>query len=417
MLALFAVSCKNEQQAAQQMPPPMVTTAIAVAQDVPFYLEEPVGRAVASESVTIQPQVTGMLMARNFEDGADVSKGCTLFEIDKRPFEAQQAAAKATLLQNQAELEFAKSDFDRVEHLTGTSAVSQQEWDQKKNAVDVAAAKVKAGEAAVETAKLNLDYCDIHSPIEGRTGHRLVDVGNVVWSSGPNGGTNMLTIQKIDPIYVDFTITESDLTMVRRHMAEGTLKVLANLPQDNVAGAPTTGPATAPAVAEAAAPATQPTTFAPREGELIFLDNAVQDGTGTVQLRALVPNKDRHFWPGQFVHVRLVLTTKKDAVLIPYQAAQISQKGPYVYVVKHDFKDGKPADVAELRPIVPGQRHGEMLVINSGVAAGENVVVTGQLMVQPNGPVTVAPPMGGPPGAPAAAKAASSSSNDSVAKS
>jgi multidrug efflux system membrane fusion protein len=132
---------------------------------------------------------------------------------------------------------------------------------------------------------------------------------------------------------------------------------------------------------------------------LVFLDNAVQDGTGTVKLRAQIPNQDHHFWPGQFAHVKLVLTVKKDAVLIPNQATQISQKGPYVYVIKHDVKDGHPMDIAQLRPIVPGQRQGDLLVIEQGVAAGERVVVTGQLMLQPDSPVTVAPPMGAPPAA------------------
>jgi multidrug efflux system membrane fusion protein len=389
---------------------------------VPVYLDEPVGRAVATEAVTIQPQVTGMLMARHFEDGADVNKGCILFEIDKRPFEAGLAQAQATLLENQAAREFAQQDFARVEHLQGTSAVSQQEFDQKKNALAVAEAKVKAGEAAVQTANLNLDYCQIHSPIDGRAGQRLVDPGNVVWSSGPNGGTNMLTIQKIDPIYADFTITENDLTLVRRHMAEGTLKVLADLPQDQASpmsapGAPpstqpaTTQPAMAEAMAQAATqPAAQAAPFEPREGQLVFLDNAVQDGTGTVKLRALIPNQDRHFWPGQFVHVKLVLTVKKDAVLIPNQATQISQKGPYVYVIKHDEKDGHTMDIAQLRPIVPGQRQGDMVVVDQGVAAGERVVVTGQLMLQPDSPVTVAPPMGA--GGPPAAAHADASSSD-----
>src|SRR5437764_2371490 len=145
-LMLAAAGCRKGDDSAMsgQMPPPMVTVATALAQDVPVYLDEPVGRAVASESVTIQPQVTGMLMARNFEDGADVTKGCTLFEIDKRPFEAALAQANATLLENKAALEFARNDFERVQHLSGTSAVSQQEFDQKKNAQSVAEAKVKA---------------------------------------------------------------------------------------------------------------------------------------------------------------------------------------------------------------------------------------------------------------------------------
>lgn len=396
-LAIVAGCKKGDSKAAAAggMPPPLVTVVTAVAQDVPIYIDEPVGKVVASEMVTIKPQVTGMLMARNFDDGADVTKGCTLFEIDKRPFDAALAAAQATLLENQAARAFAKSDFERVEHLTGTSAVSQQEFDQKKNALAVADAKVKAGEAAVDTANLNLQYCQIRSPIEGRAGQRLVDPGNVVSSSGPNGGTNMLTIQKLDPVYADFTITEIQLAKVRQFMSAGSLKVQVDLPSDAANRAAATAAPAAQASAPTTAPSTQPIEH--REGQLIFLDNSVQDGTGTVKLRAQVPNADRHFWPGQFVHVRLILQVKKDAVLIPNQATQISQQGPYVYVMK-------PDGTADLRPITAGQRQGDMVVVDSGVSAGENVIVSGQLMVIPGKPVRTGPPPG-MPGAPGAAPA------------
>lgn len=381
------------------MPAPLVTVVAAVAQDVPIYLDEPVGKVVASEMVTVQPQITGMLMATKFVDGADVNKGSLLFEIDKRPFEATLAQSNAALVENQASLQLARSDLDRVQHLSGTSAISQQEFDQKKNAVAVAEAKVKAGEAAVETSKLNLEYCQIRSPIEGRAGHRLVDPGNLVSTSGPNGGTNLLVIQKLDPVYTDFTITEGELTRVRRHMAEGSLKVQVGLPQDGAGSAP------GPGSAAATAPSTQPA--GPREGQLIFLDNSVQDGTGTVKLRAQVPNADKHFWPGQFVHVRLILTVKKAAVLIPSQATQISQQGPYVYIMK-------PDGTADLRPITPGQRQGDQLVVDAGIAPGENVIVTGQLMVIPGKPVRTGPPPGMPGGPPpAGGDPAKSATNDS----
>jgi membrane fusion protein, multidrug efflux system len=289
------------------------------------------------------------------------------------------------VLQSQAGLEFAKQDFDFVEHLTGPSAVSKEEFTQKKSAVEVADAQVQAAQAAVQLAQLNLEYCEIRSPLDGRAGERLVDAGNVVSSSGPNGGTNMLVIQKVDPIYADFTITENDLQSVRRYMEKGTLKVEAELPEDIVAeGAPSVpGPNGAAAA------------FKPRTGELIFMDNAVQNGTGTVKLRALLPNGDRHFWPGQFVHVRLVLTVQKDAVLIPSQATQINQKGPFVYVVNAD-------GTAVPHPIVLGQRQGDLVVVEQGVAPGDQVIVTGQLMVQPGGKVNVAPPV------PAGAQASSS---------
>jgi multidrug efflux system membrane fusion protein len=328
-LWLAVAGCnRGDAQQGMTMPPPLVTVSAATAADVPVYIDE-IGRAVASESVTVQPQVTGVLTARHFVDGADVKKGDLLFEIDPRPFEAALAQAKASLLQNQAALRFAKEDYARVEGLKGTNAMSEEDMDQKKNAADVSDALVQAAEAQVETARLNLEYCKIASPIDGLTGTRLVDPGNVVSTQGPNGGTNLVVIQKLDPIYADFTIDEAQLPRVQQFMSQGTLTVKVELPQDVVAsGAATTQPA-----------------FQPRVGQLIFLNNTVQDGTGTVKLRAELPNEDRHFWPGQFVNVRLVLTVTKNAVLIPNEAAQVSQQGPYVFVIK-------PDGTADLRPIV-----------------------------------------------------------------
>lgn len=393
-LGLVAAGCNRggaEAGAAGGFPPPVVTVAPAMTRDVPVYLDE-IGKAVASEVVTVQPQVTGMVVAKHFVDGADVHHGDLLFNIDPRPFEAVVAQAKGQLAEDQASLEFARDDFKRVENLQGTNAVSQQEYDQKKNAVAVGEAKVQASLAALETANLNLAYCKISAPIDGRTGARLIDPGNVVNAGGPNGGTNLLVIQKVDPIYVDFTITEAELPAVQKYMADGELKVEVQLPQDSAA-VPSTQPTAA------GSPATQPSgsslpaqfqpTFQPRVGQLTFLDNAVQDGTGTVKLRATLPNKDRHFWPGQFVNVRLVLKVQKNAVLIPNQAIQISQKGPYVYVMA-------PDGTAEMRPVVSGQQQGDLVVINQGVHAGENVIVTGQLMVMPGGKVRLPGP---PPGA------------------
>ena len=204
----------------------------------------------------------------------------------------------------------------------------------------------------METAKLNLDYCYIHSPIDGRAGARLVDVGNVVQANT----TSLLSIQRLDPIYADFTITERDLPQVQKEMARGILKALVRLPCD----------------AETAA----------RPGKVEFLDNAVQNSTGTVNLRATVANPDHHFWPGQFVEVKLVLSTEKGAVLVPNQATQISQQGPFVYVVK-------PDDTAELRPVTLGQRQGDDVVVTSGLSAGERVVLAGQLLVRPGGKVRI----------------------------
>jgi multidrug efflux system membrane fusion protein len=233
----------------------------------------------------------------------------------------------------------------------------------------------------------------------------LIDAGNVVTAAGQAPGTNLLSIQTLDPIYADFTITEAELLKVQQYMSQGTLAVQVQLPQDAIA-INATPPATQPA--------TQPTAdlSIPRLGQLTFLDNAVQDGSGTIKLRATIPNSDHHFWPGQFVNVRLVLKVQKNAVLVPTQSVQISQKGPFVFVVK-------PDGTADPRPVTQGQRQGDLVVIEQGIDAGEQVVVTGQQLVMPGGKVMVtnAPPHGpaGAPGAggPPAAQADSKQHNGS----
>jgi len=332
-------------------PPPLVTVAKATAQDVPRYLTE-IGRNAAFESVTITPQVGGRIVERHFQDGDNLSKGQLLFVIDPRPYQAQVDAAQAALAQAKAALDLAKIQFARDEEVIGARAISKQDYDTKKNAVDVDQAQVESAQATLETAKLNLEYCYIHSPINGRAGARLVDVGNVVQANS----TSLLSVQRLDPIYANFTVTESDLPQVQKQMSNGLLTAAVSLPTDPENAA--------------------------RVGRVEFLDNAVQNGSGTVNLRATMSNPDRHFWPGQFVNVKLVLATEKKAVLIPNQATQISQKGPFVYVVK-------PDGTADLRPVKLGQRQGDDVVVAEGVTANEDVVVTGQLLVRPGGKVRV----------------------------
>jgi len=354
LLLLNAVACSSGH--ANVMPPappaPLVTVANASAQQVPKYLDE-IGRNAAFETVTVTPQVSGRVIERQFKDGDNLTKGQLLFVIDPRPYKAQVDSAQATLAQAKAALELAKIQFQRDAEIVNTRAISREDYDTKKNAVDVDQAQVDAAEAALETAKLNLEYCYIHSPINGRAGARLIDVGNVVQSNA----TALLSIQRLDPIYATFTVTERDLPEVQKQMVRGTLKALVWLPTDQVNTA--------------------------RGGKIEFLDNTVQNSTGTVNLRATIPNADLHFWPGQFVNVKLVLEMQKDAVLIPNEATQISQKGPFVFVVK-------PDDTAELRPVVLGQRQGTSVVIASGLASGERVVVAGQMTVRPGDKVRVA---------------------------
>ncbi|MEW6113244.1 MAG: efflux RND transporter periplasmic adaptor subunit, partial [Thermodesulfobacteriota bacterium] len=388
--------CERNAPTAFNRPPAPVSVTEAVKQDVPVYIDS-VGKTVAREVVSIQPQVSGRITKIHFKDGADLKKGDLLFTIDPRPYEAQLASAEATLAEKKAALELARIQFDRYAGLRATNSVSQQEFDQRKNVFDIAEAQVKQSQAAVETARLNLDYCTIRSPIDGRAGQRLVDVGNVVTaylgsfsasntgslaaastgstaaaSTGSAAGGNtrsLLVIQRLNPIYADFTITENELSEVQRNMERGTLKVEVRLPDEP---------------------------NKPREGELSFLDNAVQEGTGTVKLRATIPNRDHTFWPGRFVKIRLILSTLEGAVVVPATAPQMSAKGPFVYVVKEDA-------TAEMRPVKLGQRQDEFVVIDQGLKPGEKVVIAGQIGVTPGGKVHVEEPKS-VEGSPAAGK-------------
>jgi membrane fusion protein, multidrug efflux system len=353
IFAVIAAGCNRQTETSFERPPAPVTVAAAIARDVPVYIEA-VGKTVAREVVSIQPQVSGRITQIHFTDGADVKRGDVLFTIDPRPYQAELKQAEANLGQAEANLSLAKVNFDRVERVSDPRAVSRQDYDSKKSAVQTAEAAVQQNRAAVENARLNLEYCTIRSPINGRAGQRMVDAGNVV--SANNG--SLLVIQRLDPIYADFTVTESDLGAVQRNMAKEALNVEVWLPDDGTEA---------------------------RLGKLTFLDNAVQEGTGTVKLRATLANADRRFWPGRFAKVRLILRTQRDAVLVPAGVAQLSAKGSFVYVIK-------PDSTAELRPVKVGQAQGDLVVIESGLKADERVVVSGQLGVTPGGKVRVIQP-------------------------
>jgi multidrug efflux system membrane fusion protein len=410
-----------------------VTAVPAGTADVPVYLDE-IGKTTASQSVTVVPQVSGPIIARHFTDGQDLKKGDPLFDIDPRPYEAQLAQAKGQLLKDQAQKTSAQWNVEQDTAAMATKAISEQQLHTDIGTRDQAIGSIAVDQAEIDSANLNVEYCHITSPIDGRAGLRLVDIGNVVTAAGQAPGTQLLSIQTLDPIYADFTITESELLKVQQYMSQGELKVQVQLPQDPIAAAgpqPATQPTTLPPGAsaedhpgvigipspqQAGSPPSQSSTPSvaqdhPHIGKLIFLDNAVQDGSGTVRLRAEVPNADHHFWPGQFVEVRLVLKIQKNAVVIPSQAIQISQAGPFVFVVDAN-------GTAQSRPVVQGQRQGDSVVIESGINPGEQIVVTGQTMLFPGGKVMVvnAPRPGGA-GAPAGKTAAVSDATGDGGKS
>jgi multidrug efflux system membrane fusion protein len=340
LFVLFLRGLGTKPKTAMAPPPRPVDVATVSTRDVPLYLDE-IGTCTAFETVQVQAQVGGQIIAREFKDGADVKKGDLLFRIEPRPYEAALASAQADLALHQATLK-------RQETLRAQNVTASQEW-------DTAQANARKSEAAVKTAQVNLEYCYIKSPIDGRAGLRLVDVGNVVGGGNGGGGPILVTIQGMDPIYTDFTVAEPDLPLVRRYLGRETLKVLTDAEDDDLP---------------------------PREGELSFIDNSLQAGAGTVKARAVTPNPDRALWPSQFVHVRLILEILKDAKLVPSSAVQIGQNGPYVFVVKND-------STLDLRQVKPGQAHGDLTVVTEGLKPGERVVVSGQLQLAPGAKVAV----------------------------
>jgi multidrug efflux system membrane fusion protein len=381
--------CVNKAQQNFERPPAPVVVSTAVSQDVSNYMDA-LGKIVARETVAIQPQVSGRIEKIHFTDGANVKRGQLLFTIDPRPFEANLKQAQANLSKDvaakkQAEANLARevareqwglTQVKRYSTLVEQGVVPSEQYQQLRAEYDTLKANseaaraavrsadetLKVDNAAIDNAKVQLSYCYIHSPIDGRAGQRLVDLGNVVNpggassaetnnGSGANGA--LLIIERLDPIYADFTISQNNLTTVQDQMRAGTLMAEVRLP-DN-------------------ADSTVP-------GRLTFIDNAVQTETGQVTLRATLPNPDHRFWPGRFVNIRLLLGTVQGAVLVPATAPQMSANGSYVYVVK-------PDSTAEQRQVSLGQRQGDLIVVEKGVAAGEKVVTNGQLGVTPGGKV------------------------------
>jgi multidrug efflux system membrane fusion protein len=348
LLARTYVRQKNAAAASQPTARP-VAVAKVTSKDVPLYLDE-IGTCAANATVQVQAQVSGQIIARSFQDGADVKKGDLLFSIDPRPYQAVLDNTQGQLAQAKSQLVLDRITLKRQQDLRARGVNSPQDLDVAQGTVNNDEAKVKSAEAAVASAQVNLDYCSIRSPIDGRAGLRLVDVGNVV-SAGSGGGSGavLLTIQGLDPIYTDFTVAEPDLPLVRRYLGGPNVKVMTSSEDGNIP---------------------------PRSGDLYFIDNAVQAGAGTVKARAVTPNPDRALWPSQFVRVRLILDIIKDARLVPSGAVQIGQNGPYVFIVK-------PDSTLDLRPVKPGQRQEDLTVITDGVKPGETVVVSGQLQLAP----------------------------------
>ncbi len=361
--AIIAAACSQAPARTEGPPPVPVTTASVTLRDVPIEIRA-IGTVEPLSTIEIRAQVGGVLLETHFREGQDVRKGDLLFTLDARPYEAALSSARAVLARDSVQLRTARQDVGRYGALVEKEYVTPEEFDRIRTNADSLEAAVQADEAAVENAEVSLQYCSIHSPIDGRTGQLEVHAGNLVKanSDGP-----LVTINRISPVYVAFSVPERSLADIQQRMRSGALVVRATVPGGEAD---------------------------PIEGALTFLDNEVDRTTGTVRLKATFPNRDKALWPGQFVDVGLVLGTRTAAAVVPSQALQTGQSGPFVFVVRED-------ETVESRGVAPGLVAGGLTVIESGLSSGETVVTDGQLRLVPGARIISrnAPAAGAPPAA------------------
>lgn len=334
-----------------------VTVATVVQQDVPVRIHA-IGNVEAYSTVSIKARVDGQILEVNFKDGMEVKKGAVLFKIDPRPFEATLRQAEANLMRDTAQKDQTRSQERRYQELLEKNFVSKEAYAQIRTNADSADASSLASKAAVENARLQLEYCTIRSPIEGFVGKVMLQMGNMVKANDTNP---LVVINQVKPIYVNFSVPEQNLSLIRGYMAKGPLSVEVLPPNsDRIAAS----------------------------GTLVFVDNAVDTSTGTIRLRGVFPNKDNALWPGQYVKASLKVYEQKDALVVPAQSVQNGPAGQYVYVVKSDM-------TTEIRRIEVGRSDSTDAIITKGLQKDEQVVVKGQLRLTPGAKVTIARPQAG----------------------
>ena len=331
-----------------------VNVAAAQQQTVPVRLTA-IGNVEAYQTVSIKARVDGQIVEVNFREGDPVKKGVVLFRIDPRPYQSTLRQAEANAMRDRAARDQARSQAKRYQELLDKNFISKEAFAQIRTNAETAEAVAKASQAAVENARLNLEYCTITSPLDGYVGKVLLQAGNLVKA---NDVTSLVVINQVRPIYVNFSVPEQNLPEVRKYMAGGPLSVEVVPPDPGAVRIP---------------------------GQLIFVDNAVDPSTGTIKLRAQFTNEEAALWPGQFVNVSLRLYEQADAITIPSTAVQTGPEGQYVYVVGPDL-------LAEIRKVTVQRADGERAIIAAGLAKGERVVTRGQLRLGPKTPVQIAKP-------------------------
>jgi membrane fusion protein, multidrug efflux system len=328
-----------------------VTTAPVAQKDVPLQLKV-IGAVEPFATVSIRAQVTGVLNSVGFKEGDDVTQGQLLFTLDRRPLEATLAQARANLDRDLAQEANAKVIAQRYADLSTRGIATKEQVETSRTTAAALGATVEADRAAIENATVQLQYATILAPISGRTGALMVNAGNLVRA---NDSTALVVINQVSPIFVSFGVPETQMPDLRRYLARGAVDVEAQPAGDS-------GPAS--------------------HGRITFLDNALDQTTGTIKVKATFTNQDRRLWPGQFANVTVTLTTERGAVVVPSVAVQMGPQGRYVFVVK-------PDSTVDMRPVEVARTDGADSVIRSGLTSGETVVTDGQLRLTPGASISI----------------------------
>jgi membrane fusion protein, multidrug efflux system len=346
----------NGPRATAQTPPPMVpvTAGVVTAQNVPVYLQG-IGTVQAYNMVTVKTRVDGQIVQVNFKEGQEVKQGDPLFQIDPRPYQAALEQSQAAKQKDEAQLVGAKLDLDRYAKLLGTGYQTRQSYDEQTALVGQVEGAIKGDQAAIDNAQLNLGYSDIRSPIDGRTGARLVDKGNLVHASD---NTALVTITEVKPIFVSFTLPQDTLDEIRQQQQQAPLAVRAYSSDGSKQLS---------------------------EGKLTLIDNSIDQATGTIHLKARFDNLDERLWPGEFVSLRVILKTRPNVATVPAQTVQEGPDGNYAYIINPDNTvDRRAVEVAAIQDGIA--------VITKGLKAGERVVVDGQYRLTQGARVKILPP-------------------------
>ncbi len=329
-----------------------VTVGTAVRQDVPLEVRA-IGHVEPFSTVSLKARVGGEVTKVGFKDGQNVKKGDLLFQIDPRPYEATLAQARAQLERDRAMAQWSQNEVKRYADLVQKDYVTKEQFDTTRSNAAASSATVKADEAAVENARLQLSYCTVTAPISARAGSVLVYPGNQVKG---NDDKPLVVLNQIQPVFVSFAVPESSLAAIRRQTRPGQTLAVVAAPSGDSARKQT--------------------------GELTFLDNTVDTTTGTILLKATFENGNEALWPGEYVDVVLTLSTEAGAVVVPTQAVQTGQAGQFVYVVKSDL-------TVESRPVTVSRTHGSLAIVSNGIQPGERVVTDGQLRLAPGTKVEI----------------------------